>query len=169
MSEENLLTILYPTPCYIKRDYFKDTYVPSKGRDFIKGVLLDSLKSMNRRNIYLNINPSLDILKLYPFALVPSSESVMSVNDSLEMALFNLIKTLINPNDRFILINIISKYESKTYKQPLCNAIYSLVSDLRHGTDITIIIITAISQELRYTVCETTIEYKIYKVYSYDK
>jgi hypothetical protein len=108
MSEENLLTILYPTPCYIKRDYFKDTYVPSKGRDFIKGVLLDSLKSMNRRNIYLNINPSLDILKLYPFAEGPSSESVMSVNDSLEMALFNFIKTLINPNDRFILINIVS-------------------------------------------------------------
>jgi hypothetical protein len=65
--------------------------------------------------------------------------------------------------------NINSKYESKTYKQPLCNAIYSLVSDLRHGTDITVIIITAISQELRYTVCETTIEYKIYKVYSHDK
>ena len=35
MSEENLLTILYPTPCYIKSDYFKDTYVPSKGSEFI--------------------------------------------------------------------------------------------------------------------------------------
>ena len=64
--------------------------------------------------------------------------------------------------------SIDSKYESKTYKQPLCNAIYSLVSDLRHGTDITVIIITAISQELRYTVCETTIEYKIYIVDNYN-
>ena len=64
--------------------------------------------------------------------------------------------------------NINSKYESKTYKQPLCNAIYSLVSDLRHGTDITVIIITAISQELRHTVCETTIEYKIYIVDNYN-
>lgn len=108
MSEENLLTILYNTPCYIKSDYLKDTYVPSKGRKFIKGVLRDNLKSMNRRNIYFNINPSLDILKLYPFAVGPSSETEISINDSLEMALFNLIRTLINPNDMFILINIVS-------------------------------------------------------------